>query len=130
MTEKTLWLQIGVAPTGDAFVQLLIDDEIVSQLSPELAREFAIKMLEAAEASQTDAFLVDFYQKQAGFDLETASRMLIPLREYRAEQLGKSQGPTNPRDWVMPPPDKMPNYDNLRGNNSGGDDVTKRNPKS
>jgi len=36
--------------------------------------------------------------------------MLVAFREFRAERTGKSQGPTNPRDWVMPEPDKMPDY--------------------
>lgn len=44
----------------------------------------------------------------------TAGRMLIDFREYRAERTGK-----RPTDWVMPPPDQRPDYE----------DFTKKRPK-
>ena len=102
--EHVLWHQSGVSPTGDPFVQL------IPQMSPEQAREHARAITEAAEAAEQDSFLMDFARNQIGLDLETAGRMLVAFRQYRAERTGKSQGPTDPRDWVMPPPDKMPDY--------------------
>ena len=118
-TNKTLWHQSGVAPTGEPFVQLLLDDQIIAQLSPEMARDHARSITEAAEAAEQDAFLMDFARHKIGLPLEAASAWLIALRSYRAKRTGKAQGPTKPRDWVMPPPDKMPDY---------GDDFTKKKP--
>jgi hypothetical protein len=108
--EHTLWHQSGVAPNGDPFVQLLQDEKIIAQMSPEMARDHARAITEAAEASEQDAFIMQFAQEKIGLDFNQAGQLLIEFRNFRAERTGKSQGPTNPRDWVMPPPDKMPNY--------------------
>lgn len=115
--ESILWHQSGVAPTGEPFVQLLRDEEIVAQMSPEQARDHARAITEAAEAAEQDAFMMEFAQKEIGLDFNRAGHLLIAFRNYRAERTGKSQGPTRPSDWVMPPPDKMPDY------------FTKKNPK-
>jgi hypothetical protein len=108
--EKTLWHQSGVAPTGDPFVQLILDEEIIAQMSPEAARDHARQITEAAEAAEQDAFIMDFMQRQIGLDINRAGQVLVDLRNYRAERTGKSQGPRGPRDWVMPPEDKRPSY--------------------
>lgn len=119
MSDKTLWHQSGVSPNNEPFVQLLLDTKIIAQLSAEQARDHARAITEAAEAAEQDAFLMDFAQKELGLDFQTAGRMLMAFRDYRARTTGKSQGPTNARDWVMPPPDKMPDYG----------DISKKNPK-
>ena len=108
--EKTLWHQSGVAPTGDPFVQLLLDEEIIAQLSPEQARDHARAITEAAEAAEQDAFIMEFMQKRVGLDFNRAANVLVDLRNYRSERTGKSQGPRDPRDWVMPPDGKRPDY--------------------
>lgn len=108
--NRTLWHQSGVSPTGEPFIQLLLDEQIIAQLSPEMARDHARAILEAAEAAEQDAFIMAFAQKRIGLDFTQAGRLLMDFRAYRAELTGKSQGPSNPRDWVMPPPDKMPDY--------------------
>ena len=108
--DKTLWHQSGVNPKGEPFVQLLLDTEIIGQLSPEQARDHARAITEAAEAAEQDAFLMDFAQKELGLKFEDAGRILVAFREYRAKTTGKSQGPTKPRDWVMPPEGKRPDY--------------------
>src|SRR5262245_52956936 len=111
--EKTLWHQSGVSPSGEPFIQLLLDTEIIAQLSPEQARDHARAITEAAEAAEQDAFIMDFAVAKIGMPFDEAGKILIALREYRAEQTGKSQGPRDKRDWVMPPADKMPNYDDV-----------------
>jgi hypothetical protein len=108
--DSVLWHQSGVAPTGEPFVQLLRDEEVIAQMSPEQARDHARAITEAAEAAEQDAFLVSFAREQIGLPLEEAGKILIAFREYRARATGKSQGPTRPKDWVMPSPDKMPDY--------------------
>jgi hypothetical protein len=39
--ERTLWHQSSVNKHGEAFIQLLMDDEVICQLSPEEARDHA-----------------------------------------------------------------------------------------
>ena len=117
--DRVIWHQSGVAPTGEPFIQLLLDDQIVAQLSPDQARDHARAITEAAEAAEQDAFLVDFARTVLGLDREHEGALLVAFRDYRAKRTGKSQGPRNRRDWVMPPPDKMPNYD-------GPDDFARR----
>lgn len=112
--ESVLWHQSGVAPNGEPFVQLLRNDQIVAQMSPEQARDHARAITEAAEAAEQDAFIMEFAQKKIGLDFDRAGHLLIEFRNFRAERTGKSQGPTNPRDWVFPPKDKMPNYPNMK----------------
>jgi hypothetical protein len=106
--EHILWHQSGVSPTGQPFVQLLQDDQIIGQMTPTEARDHARAITEAAEAAEQDAFLVDFGERHLG-SREAGLRLLMAFREYRAET-GKSQGPRDPRDWLMPAPDKMPPY--------------------
>jgi len=108
--DSVLWHQSGVAPTGEPFVQLLRDEEIIAQMSPEQARDHARAITEAAEAAEQDAFLMSFAREQIGLPFNEAGKILIAFREYRARTTGKSQGPTKARDWVMPPKDKMPDY--------------------
>lgn len=118
--ERTLWHQSGVNPKGEPFVQLLLDEEIIAQMSPEQARDHARAITEAAEAAEQDAFIWDWVLNKVGAGKDQAYGLIVDFRKYRAEKTGKSQGPTSPRDWVMPPPDKLPDY---------GDDFTKKNPK-
>lgn len=109
-TDRVLWHQSGVAPTGEPFVQLLLDGEIIAQLSPELARDHARAITEAAEAAEQDAFIMSFAQEKIGLNFNDAGQLLVGFRYFRAERTGKSQGPTRPSDWVMPPDDKLPGY--------------------
>jgi len=108
--ERTLWHQPGVSPKGDPFVQLLLDEEIIAQMSPEQARDHARAVTEAAEAAEQDAFLMEFAQRKIGLGFDEAGKLLIAFRQFRAERTGKSQGPTRRTDWVMPPKDKRPDY--------------------
>jgi hypothetical protein len=106
--EHVLWHQSGVSPTGEPFVQLIQDDKIIAQMSPEQARDHARAVTEAAEAAEQDAFLVAFGEEHLGSHADGV-RLLLEFRQYRAKS-GKSKGPRDPREWLMPPPDKMPPY--------------------
>jgi hypothetical protein len=120
--DHVLWHQSGISPHGEPFVQLLRDDKIIAQMSPEQARDHARAVTEAAEAAEQDAFIWDWVLNKVGAGKDQAYGLIVDFRKYRAERTGKSQGPTRPTDWVMPPPDKMPDY--------GDDgDFTKKNPK-
>ena len=100
-----IWHQSGINQKGEPFVQLLRGDQIIGQMTTGEAREHAQAMLEAAEAADQDAFLWDWTINHVGSGPVQAMGLIVDFRKYRAERTGKSQGPTNPRDWVMPKPD-------------------------
>ena len=104
LPDDILWHQSGVNKAGEPFVQLLQGTTIVGQMSPQEAREHAHAILEAAEASEQDAFLLDFAQNKIGMKFQDAGSILMAFRDYRAKTSGKRGGPTNKRDWVRPDP--------------------------
>jgi hypothetical protein len=119
MPDGILWHQSGVNPNGEPFVQLLRGEEIVGQMDVAQAREHARAVLEAAEAAEQDAFMMDFAQHKIGLDFERAGALLIAFRRFRAETTGKSQGPTRPTDWVMPKPGQAADYGNVTKKDPG-----------
>lgn len=84
---------------GEPFVQLLIDAEVVCQLSPEEARDHAKNVLEATEASEQDAFMLAFMQKKVGLDFNAAMQVIVDFRSYR-ESRGKKGPPSDPREFM------------------------------
>lgn len=101
--DNILWHQSGVNKNKEPFVQLILNNDIIAQMSPEQARDHANAILQAAEASEQDAFIMDFFMTNIGVSFEEAGKILIAFRNYRQKQTGKSQGPTKAKDWVMPP---------------------------
>ena len=101
--EHVLWHQSGVNASGEPFVQLIQNDHIIGQMTPWQARDHAQAILEAAEAAEQDAFMFHFGTHQiSDGDPQAGMRLVMALREYRQKTTGKSQGPRNPKDWVMP----------------------------
>jgi hypothetical protein len=100
--EDVLWHQSGVNPAGEPFVQLLRGTEVIGQISAEQARDHGHAILEAAEAAEQDAFMLDFLQTKVNLDLERAVLVLQDFRRYRVERSGKRGGPTTAREWVFP----------------------------
>jgi hypothetical protein len=100
--NDVLWHQSGVNPAGEPFVQLLRGTEVICQMSPEQARDHGHATIEAAEAAEQDAFMVNFMQTKVGLDLERAMMVLVDFRRYRVERSGKRGGPTSGREWVFP----------------------------
>jgi len=101
-SPTTLTLQSGVNPKREPFVQLVANGEIVCQMRPAEARAFARTLLEAAEATEQDAFIYDWVINHVAAGEAQAIGLIVDFRRYRAERFGKSQGPTRPEDWVMP----------------------------
>jgi hypothetical protein len=62
---------------GEPFVQILLGERIAGQLMPETAREHGRGCIEAAEASEMDAFLLTWLQTKLGLDFNDAGRVLI-----------------------------------------------------
>jgi len=106
--EKILWHQSGVNKHGEPFVQLLLDGEVICQLTPEQARDHAKNMLEATEASEQDAFMLGFMQTKVGLDLEPAMQVIIDFRKWR-ESRGKKGPPSDRREFVQTDKHEKPN---------------------
>ncbi len=70
--------------TQQPFVEVIVrPQEIVTQMSPESARELAINLLAAADAAESDAFLVSFVRDRIGADERSAAGILFDFREWR-----------------------------------------------
>lgn len=105
--DRVLWHQSGVNKHGEPFVQLLMDDAVVCQLTPEQARNHAKNLLEATEASEQDAFLLDFFTKQIGADPFDAMQIIQQFRKWR-EDRGKKGPPSDPKDFMRTPSHEKP----------------------
>lgn len=94
MKFKTIWVESGYGyNTQQPFIE--IKDERIKpgekiQLSPEEARDLAMNLLEAAEAAEQDAFIIDYVKKQIvspGTSKEESDKMaagfLFEFREWR-----------------------------------------------
>lgn len=111
--EHILWHQSGVNQKGEPFVQLLQDDKVICQLTPEQARDHAKNILEATEASEQDAFMLNFFQQELHQDQRTAMLMIVEFRKWR-EARGKKGPPSDRREFFVtdkhqkPPTDSQP----------------------
>lgn len=73
---------LGLVPGEDAF--------ILTQWSPADARKHALLVLEAAEASEQDAFFISYVTDRVGAGLTEASNLLQEFRAFRAAQREQS----------------------------------------
>jgi hypothetical protein len=111
MKERTLWHQSGVNKNGEPFVQLLIDDEVVCQLSPDEARDHAKNILEATEVSEQDAFMFWFMQTKVGLDVGRAMQVIVDFRKWR-EARGKKGPISDAKEFVQTDKHEKPERDN------------------
>ena len=86
--------QTGVNKEGEPFVQLIMDGKVVGQMSTKEARDHALATLEAAEAADQDAFMVDFLHTKIGMEMPAAGRILVEFREWRERTTGVKTGMT------------------------------------
>lgn len=54
------------------------------KLTPEEARQHALSILEAAEATEADAFMLTFFTERLEVEFQMALQMLRDFRGYRA----------------------------------------------
>lgn len=106
--DDVLWHQSGVNQKGEPFIQLLHGTKIMCQMDPEQARDHARAIIEAAEAAEQDAFLMDWGQRVVGLTFEKAGMLMMEFRQYRRERTGKHTGARDAKDWVMPPEKPKP----------------------
>lgn len=85
--EETIWITSLVSSrTKEGVVELNWGDK-KAQLSPEEARKHALKILECADAAETDAFIVEFFVKRLGQEFDKALMILQDFRSFRDERL-------------------------------------------
>jgi hypothetical protein len=111
LPDDVLWHQSGINAQGEPFVQSIRGMQVICQMSPQQARDHAQAILEAAEAAEQDAFIFDWTINHVGGGKAQAAGLIADFRAYREKRTGKKGGPSNPNDWVMPPPDKTRRYD-------------------
>lgn len=87
--DDTIWIETMVASrTGEPCVVLRWYDHS-GQLTPAEAREHAMKVLAAADAAESDAFLVQFMAQKIGVDKPQQAMMLQEFRKFREEMEAK-----------------------------------------
>lgn len=68
--------------SGDPFIAMHWGAES-GQFTPDQARQHALKILECAEAAESDAAIVSWAETKMGMDKQTAVLILKDLREFR-----------------------------------------------
>lgn len=70
--------------TQQPFVEVIIrPHEVQTQMSPAKAREIAGMLLQAAEAAEGDAFMMNFAKERIGLDESKAAQILLDFRKWR-----------------------------------------------
>lgn len=81
--EKCLWaISIFSQESRAGLVELRLDEKQKIVISPNEARDFALSILEAAEAAESDDFLIHFMEDRIKIT-EFFSQMEV-LRDFRA----------------------------------------------
>jgi hypothetical protein len=84
--EGTIWFTSLVSQkTGEGVVELQWGEK-QAQLSIQEAREHALGVLEVAEAAETDAFIVEFFEQELKVPRENALALLVNFRGYREKR--------------------------------------------
>lgn len=70
--------------TQQPFVQILIEQaDWMTQMSPDMARELAHNPLTAADAAESDGFVVGFFRDHIGLEMGHVAGVLMAFRDYR-----------------------------------------------
>lgn len=73
--------------TRQGYVQVIIEAaDFMTQMPPETARDLAQNLLTAAEAADSDRFLMTFMMERVGADEQRAAQILMDFREWREKE--------------------------------------------
>jgi len=79
-----LWAySIFGAELRKGLVKLVYDKNVIAMVSPAEARSWALNILEAAEAAETDEFLMHVFKTRIKLDAPSAIAVLADFRKYR-----------------------------------------------
>lgn len=85
-TEHNIWINsLCSHRTMEPLVAIHMDDFTI-QVTPDKAREVGRMLMECAEASEQDAFMLHFVQKELAQDINTAGQMLMMFRKWREDR--------------------------------------------
>lgn len=86
MSENEFYITSGYGYNNkEPFVQMQCPDPVV-QMSPENARDLALNLLQAAEAANSDAFLLEFMTRAVEVSEAEAGVWLIEFRKWREQK--------------------------------------------
>jgi hypothetical protein len=89
----TLWAySIFGVETRKGLVKLVRDKEVIATVSPAEARDWALNILQAAEAAETDEFMWAFFTGTIGIDENKAAQVLVDFRKYREKKQDEKAG--------------------------------------
>jgi hypothetical protein len=89
--KNTIWVTSLVsAKTGEGIVDFRWG-ETHAQLTVAEARNHAAGVYEVAEAAETDAFIVEFFEKELNCDRDKAIGILRAFRGYREKRRKENQ---------------------------------------
>jgi hypothetical protein len=84
LCKPMLWAESGVNQEEQPFVLVRHGENLIGQFTPAEARQYAQQLSEAAEAAETDSFLMKFLREKVGAEeLETRVQVLQEFRRYR-----------------------------------------------
>ena len=63
-------------------------DKEAAQMEPDAARQFALNILQCAEAAEQDAFMMNFGTKHVGLPDDKAAMLINELRKFREQEAG------------------------------------------
>lgn len=92
--EKMILVSSGFgANTNEPFVQVQAEElDHPIQMSPNEARALAVNLLEAADAAETDGYLVGFFRDELKQDRQGIAVILNDFRKYRKKRAKTDKG--------------------------------------
>ena len=81
------WAETGYGHnTRKPFVALTYNGRKLAQMPPETAIDLAHNLLSIAEASMTDAFLIEFMRDRVGVEMAQIGGLLVEFRQWREKR--------------------------------------------
>lgn len=94
LTLEAVNVESGVSAfDGKAFCRIECKgtegDVMIGQLDPDTCRSMAVQWIEAADAAEFDAILLDFLINTIGLDNQSVGNILVEMRKRRGEAEGE-----------------------------------------
>jgi hypothetical protein len=96
--EDFIIMHSGVNHEGKGFVHLAHGREMRVQFTPKECREHALRLLEAAEAAESDAAVLRLLEEKILLDRPRAVSVIADLRNYRDDRYRKPNEHPEGRD--------------------------------
>jgi hypothetical protein len=87
--EDFVIMHNGLNAQGNGFVHLAHGREMRIQFTPQECREHALRLLEAAEAAESDAIVYRLLRDKMALDMPRALSVIADLRNFRDDRYKK-----------------------------------------